>query len=135
MLYVTIQTLETICSHQVSDKKHLKLQDSSNLSGDTLHNWNWSYIMNWRLQTTHLLETPEVGCDTTCLVWTLQEVPWFRKLFTSLSQRRPGLNSRPVYVGIFDRKSGTETGCPPRFQFSPVSIIPPMLPFTKGIQF
>jgi hypothetical protein len=54
-------------------------------------------------------------------------LPWLRRLVAGLSPRRPGFDPRSVHMGFVVDKVALGLVFLPVLQFSPVSIIPPML--------
>ena len=58
---------------------------------------------------------------------TEQAMPWLRRLITGHSPRRPGFDNRTVHVTFVVDEVPRWQNFLPVLQFSPVSIIPPLL--------
>jgi hypothetical protein len=59
-------------------------------------------------------------------------VPWLRRLVTGLSPRRPGFDPGSVHVGFVVDKVALGQAFLRVLRFSPVSLIPPVLHYTKN---
>ena len=91
------------------------------------------YSINWLVCIT---ETECVYCAvrTGCLyiirnnfsIVVLWVVPWFRRLVTGLSLRKPRFDARPVYVRFVVGHVAQGQALLPALQLYPARIIPPM---------